>query len=50
MRDTSPAHCTMGLGRSLDLRWMKKMAGGREEPNDQTVYCNAQWTSDERGH
>ena len=25
-RDPSPGHCPMGLGRSLDLRWMEKVA------------------------
>ena len=33
-RDSSPEHCPMGLGRSLDLRWIKKMAGGKREPDD----------------
>ena len=29
----------MGLGRSLDLRWMKKMVGGKRELDDQVVCC-----------
>ena len=28
--DPSPGHCPMGLSRSLDLRWMEKMAGGKK--------------------
>ena len=31
----------MGMGKGLDLSWMKKMAGGGIEANDQTVCCNA---------
>ena len=34
VRDPSPRHCPMGLGRSLDLRWMKKVAGGGIEVDD----------------
>ena len=41
MRDPSPGHCPMGLGRSLDLHWMEKMVGGKRETNDLTVYRNA---------
>ena len=32
--DPSPGHCPMGLGRSLDLRWMEKMVGGKRELDD----------------
>ena len=39
--DPSPGHCPMGLGRSLDLLWMEKMAGGKGETDDQAVYSNA---------
>ena len=41
VRDPSPGYCLMGLGKSLDLRWMEKMAGGKGETNDQVVYGNA---------
>ena len=41
VRDSSPGHCPMGLGRSLDLRWMGKVAGGGIEVDNQTVCCNA---------
>ena len=34
VRDPSPGHCPMGLGRSLDLRWMEKVAGGCIEVDD----------------
>ena len=34
VHDPSPGHGPMGLGRSLDLRWMEKMAGGRKELDD----------------
>ena len=27
--DPSPGHSPMGLGMSLDLRWMEKVAGGK---------------------
>ena len=27
--DPSPRHSPMGLGRSLDLRWLEKVAGGK---------------------
>ena len=37
--DPSPGHCPMGLGRSLDLRWMEKMAGGKKELDDRVVCC-----------
>ena len=50
VRDPSPGHYPMGLGRSLDLRWMEKMAGGKGEPNDGTVYSNALRTRFARKH
>ena len=31
----------MGLGRSLDLRWLENMAGSVIEVDDQTVCCSA---------
>ena len=34
VRDPSLGHCKMGLGRSLDLRWMEKVAGGCIEVDD----------------
>ena len=34
VRDPSLGHCPMGLGRSLDLRWMEKVAGGGIEVDD----------------
>ena len=37
VRDPSPGHCPMGLGRSLDLRWMETIAGGKRETDDQAV-------------
>ena len=37
--DPSPGHCPMGLGRSLDLRWMEKMVGGKRELDDRVVCC-----------
>ena len=40
VRDTSPGHCPMGLCRSLDLRLMGKMAGGKGELDDRIVYCD----------
>ena len=39
--DPSPRHYPIGLGRSLDLRWMVKIAGGKGEMDDQAVYGNA---------
>ena len=48
VRNPSPGHCPMGLGKSLYCAGWKKMAGGGVEVDDQTVYCNAQRTSDER--
>ena len=41
VRDASPGHYPMGVGRSLDLCWMGKMAGGKGERDDQAVYGNA---------
>ena len=32
--DPSPGHYPMGLGRSLDLRWMEKVASGGIEVDD----------------
>ena len=40
VRDPSPGHSPMGLGRSLDLRWMENVAGGGIEVDDLTVCCN----------
>ena len=40
----------MGLGRSLNLRWKRNMAGGGVETDDQTVCSKAQRTSFERKH
>ena len=37
--DSSPGHCPMGLGRSLDLRWMEKMVGRKRELDDRVVCC-----------
>ena len=34
VRDPSPGHCQMGLGRSLYLRWMEYVAGGGIEVDD----------------
>ena len=34
VRDPSPGHCPMGPGRSLNLRWMEKVAGGGIEVDD----------------
>ena len=28
----------MGLGKSLDLHWMKEVAGGKGESDDQATY------------
>ena len=42
--DPSPGHCPMGLGRSLDLRWMEKMVGGKRELDDRVVCCKVPWT------
>ena len=41
VRDPSPLHCPIGLGSSLDLRWMEKVVGGGIEVDDQTVCCSA---------
>ena len=41
MHDASPGHSPMGLGRSLDLRWIGKVAGGVLEVDYQTACCNA---------
>ena len=38
VHDPFPWHCPMGLGRNLDLRWMEKMADGKGELDDGTVY------------
>ena len=35
----SPGHCPMGQGRSLDVRWMEKMVGGKRELDDRVVCC-----------
>ena len=48
MRDPSPRHYTMAPGRNLDLLWMKKVADGGVEADDQVVSCSAQWTNDKR--
>ena len=37
----SPGHCPLGLGRSLDARWMENLAGGRRELDDCVVCCKA---------
>ena len=29
----------MGLHRSLYLRWMEKMVGGKRELDDRVIYC-----------
>ena len=50
VRDPSHGNCPMGLVRSLDLRWMEKMAGGKGETNDQAIYCNALQTGFARKH
>ena len=34
VRDPSPGHCPMGLGRSLDSRRMDKVAAGGIEVDD----------------
>ena len=34
VHDPSPGQCQMGLGRSLDLLWMEKVAGGGIEADD----------------
>ena len=34
VREPSLGHCPMVLGRSLDLRWMEKVAGGGIEVGD----------------
>ena len=34
VRDLSPGPCLMGLGSSLNLRWMEKVAGGEIEVDD----------------
>ena len=34
VRDSSPGHCTMGLGRSLDSRRMEKVAACGIEVDD----------------
>ena len=44
VRDLSPGHSPMGLGRSLDLRWLENWAGRTMPPipftvNDWEVYC-----------
>ena len=50
VRDPSPGRCPMGLGTSLDLRWMEKMAGGKGETDDQAVYGSALRTGFARKH
>ena len=50
VRDPPPGHCQIGLGRSLDLCWMEKMAGNKGEPDDGTVYGNALRTGFARKH
>ena len=50
VRYPSPGHCSMGLGRSLDLLWMEKMGGGKGEPDDQVEYGNALRTGFARKH
>ena len=39
----------MGLGRSLDLRWMEKIAGGGVETDDQVVNQFCKETPDQGG-
>ena len=46
--DPSPGHSPMGLGRSLDLRWMEKVADDGVGADDLVVSCNAQRTNDKR--
>ena len=36
---------TTPYSKSLDLRWMEKMAGRRGKPDDEVVYCIALWAS-----
>ena len=48
MCSPSLGHCPMGLGRSLDLRWMKKVVGTGVETDDRTVCCNVLRTSVKR--
>ena len=50
MSDPSLGHCLMGVGKSLDWRWMEKMAGGKRETNDQVIYGNALQTGFARRH
>ena len=42
--DESLGHCPMGRGRSLDLRWMEKMVGGKRELDDRVVCCKVPQT------
>ena len=41
MSGPSLEHCPIGLGRTLDLCWMEKVAGGGIEVDDTMVCCNA---------
>ena len=40
-RNPSPGNYPIGVGRSLDLHWMEKMAGGKGKTDDQAIYSNA---------
>ena len=44
----SPRQCPMGIAKSLDLRLMGKIVGGRVKADDQTVCYSAVWTKYER--
>ena len=46
----SPRHYPIGLGRSMDLQWMEKMAGSKGKTDDQAVYNNALQTGFARKH
>ena len=46
--DPSCGHFRMGLGRSLDLRWMEKVADDVVGADDLVVSYNSQWTNEKR--
>ena len=44
VRDPSHRNCPVGLGRSLDSRWVDKLISGRRELGDRVVCCKAPQT------
>ena len=50
LHDPSARHCPMGLGKSLNLPWMERMASDEGRLNDGTIYDNELQTEFARKH